>query len=140
MRIDKQRISTLVARFGLNPLVRLLFRLGVPVPGVVLLETLGRRTGRTRQVPVTGRLRDGAVWLSSEHGERAGYVRNIGANPRVRVKVGRRWHAGTAHVLDRSELDRVGQLAIGRLARPLYRPTLRIVGTDPVPIRIDLDP
>jgi hypothetical protein len=34
---------------------------------------------------------DGDVfWLVSEHGRQGGYVKNLIANPRVRVKVGRR--------------------------------------------------
>jgi hypothetical protein len=34
-------------------------------------------------------------WIVAEHGRRANYVRNIEANPRVRVRVGRRWHEGS---------------------------------------------
>jgi deazaflavin-dependent oxidoreductase (nitroreductase family) len=78
-----------------------LLTLGIAPPIYALLETVGRRTGEARRTPVGKGLVRGTntFWLVSEYGSRAGYVRNILANPRVRVKIGRRWHRGTAHVL-----------------------------------------
>ena len=47
-----------------------------------------------------GKAVDGdTVSIVAEHGRETGSVRNIGADPRVRVKTGRRWRTGTAHVL-----------------------------------------
>ena len=48
---------------------------------------------------------DGEVfWLVAQRGRRADWVRNVQANPRVRVKVrsgsGLVWRAGTARILD----------------------------------------
>ncbi len=82
-----------------NPIVRGLFRLGLPAPGTAILETIGRKSGERRRNPVTNGLDDGVFWIVAEHGRRASYVRNIEANPRVRVRVGRRWHQGTARVV-----------------------------------------
>jgi len=52
-------------------------------------------------------------WLVAEHGIKAGYVRNIERDPRVRLKLREglrtRWHMGTAHLLpddDPSERQR----------------------------------
>ena len=50
-------------------------------------------------------------WIVAEHGMKAGYMRNIESNPRVRVKVRHgivgRWHTGTAEVLvDDDPLER----------------------------------
>ena len=65
-----------------------------------LLETTGRRSGLPRRVPVGNGLRGDTFWIVSEHGYESDYVKNIEANPRVRVKVGRgRGASGTAHVL-----------------------------------------
>ncbi|MDP9391910.1 MAG: nitroreductase family deazaflavin-dependent oxidoreductase [Actinomycetota bacterium] len=49
-------------------------------------------------------------WIVAEHGRSAAYVRNIEADPRVRVKVGRQWRSGTAALLpgdDPGERQRV---------------------------------
>jgi hypothetical protein len=37
---------------------------------------------------------------------RAGYVRNIQADPHVRVKIGRRWHLGRAQVIREDDAPR----------------------------------
>src|ERR687886_1520932 len=83
---------------------RLLVFVGVHLaapPGVAILETTGRRSGRPRHTPVGNGLAKGTntFWLVAEYGRRAQYVRNIEADPRVRVRIGRRWRTGTAHVL-----------------------------------------
>jgi deazaflavin-dependent oxidoreductase (nitroreductase family) len=84
-----------------NRIGRALLTLGIAPPIYALLETTGRKTGKPRRTPVGNGLVKGTTtfWLVSEYGMRAGYVRNILANPRVRVKIGRRWHEGTAHGL-----------------------------------------
>jgi deazaflavin-dependent oxidoreductase (nitroreductase family) len=87
----------------LNPPIKLLFAMNVAPPGYALLETIGRKTGRPRRAPVgDGRVGD-QFWIVAEHGMKAGYVRNIERNPRVRLKLrkglGARWYTGTAHVL-----------------------------------------
>ena len=103
-----------------------------------LLETIGRKTGQPRRTPVGNGLVAGSdtFWLISEHGMRAGYVRNIQADPRVRVKVGGRWRAGTARVLrDDDALEHLRQT--GRYnAR-----AVRFWGNpdELVTVRIDLD-
>ena len=55
-----------------------------------LLETTGRRTGRPRHTPVGNGLIGDTFWLVAAHGEQADYVRNLIAQPRVRIKTGRR--------------------------------------------------
>src|SRR3954470_18227470 len=84
-----------------NRIIRRLLELGIAPDVYALLETTGRKTGQPRRTPVGNGLVAGTdtFWLISEHGMRAGYVRNIQADSRVRVKIGRRWHTGTAHVL-----------------------------------------
>jgi hypothetical protein len=89
-------------RFTINPLMRLLLRAGVNPLGLAVLETRGRVSGRPRRTPVgNGRLRD-TFWIIAEQGERAGYVRNIRCDPRVRVRLRAgwrdRWVPGIAEV------------------------------------------
>ncbi|WP_328561048.1 nitroreductase family deazaflavin-dependent oxidoreductase [Streptomyces coelicoflavus] len=81
------------------------------LPGQTLLETTGRVSGLPRRTPVGGRRTGDSFWLVSEFGERSQYVRNIRADPRVRVRLRGRWYPGTAHVLpDDDPLARLRRL------------------------------
>lgn len=73
------------------------------VPWWVLLETTGRRTGLPRRTPVaTGLSEPAGMWLNAVHGNAADWVKNIGVQPRVRVRVRGRWRTGlaTLHPVD----------------------------------------
>jgi deazaflavin-dependent oxidoreductase (nitroreductase family) len=134
--VDKRRVSTFFSARLLNPVVRAAARLGLPLPIVVILETRGRRSGEPRQVPVGRALEGNTLWIVAEHGRKAAYVRNIEADPRVRVRVGRRWRSGTARVLaddDWRERQR-------RMPNKLNSAAVRGMGTEPLTVRVDLDP
>ena len=128
----------------INPIVMLAHDLGLPPPGDALLETTGRRTGRPLRTPVCDGLDGEVFWLIAQRGRRADWVRNIEANPRVRVKVragsGVVWRAGTAQILDEDD-PRERQRLIGRgsLARRLCVGASAAMATDPLTVRIDLD-
>jgi deazaflavin-dependent oxidoreductase (nitroreductase family) len=130
----KRRASRFLSVRLVNPAVRALAERGL-APGVALLETTGRRSGLPRHTPVGNGLRGDAFWVVTEHGYDAAYVRNIQADPRVRVKVGRRWHTGAAHLLP----DEDPYAVLRRLRRPLNDAMLLAVGTRQLVIRIDLD-
>ena len=140
----KDRGICLLQKRVINPIVMLAHDLGVPPPGDALLETTGRRTGRPVRTPVCDGLDGATFWLVAQRGRRAGWVRNIQADPRVRVKVrtgsGLVWRAGTAHILDDDE-PRERQRLIGRgnLARRLCVSASAAMGTGPLTVRIDLD-
>jgi deazaflavin-dependent oxidoreductase (nitroreductase family) len=134
--VDKRRASTFASAKLLNPLVRAAARAGLPLPTVVLLETTGRRSGQPRRVPVGKALEGDTLWVVAEHGRRASYVRNIEADPRVRVRVGRRWRTGTAQVVpddDWRERQR-------RMPNKMNSAVVRAMGTEHVTVRVDLDP
>ena len=82
-----------------NRLIRMALRAGVAPRAFALLETTGRRSGLVRHTPVGNGLDGDTFWLVAAHGTHAGYVRNLQAEPRVRVKAGGIWRAGTAVVL-----------------------------------------
>lgn len=131
----KRRLSTLLSTKLVNPTVRWALEHGVAGKSVALLETIGRKSGEPRRTPVGNGLRDDVFWIVTEHGHRAGYVRNIKANPRVRVKVGRTWHEGTAQILeDDDPYERMRMLGRGMNDR-----MVRLIGTEHLTIRIDLD-
>jgi hypothetical protein len=62
-------------------------------------------------------------------------VKNIEADPRVRVKVGRTWFTGTAHILEDDD-PRERLRWLGRTANDA---AVRLVGTEHLVIRVDLD-
>jgi deazaflavin-dependent oxidoreductase (nitroreductase family) len=104
-------------------------------PGFGVVETTGRKTGRRHQVPVGGRLVDDTFWFVAGIGRRANYVRNIEANPRVRVKIYGRWRSGTAYLCPDDDARK-------RMLRvsPINGAFLWVAGGDQLTIRIDLDP
>jgi deazaflavin-dependent oxidoreductase (nitroreductase family) len=123
-----------------NRIVKLAWALRVPIPGDALLETTGWRSGRRRRTPVCDGHDGGVFWLVAEHGRKTDWVRNLEADPRVRVKVsGRPWRTGTARVLTGDDPDaRRRSIAAGGLARRLCLATADLAGGDPVTVRIDL--
>jgi deazaflavin-dependent oxidoreductase (nitroreductase family) len=134
-RVDKRRLTTALARYAVNPVVRRAIALGLLPRGYAIIETTGRRSGQQRQTPV-GYAREGdAVWLVSEHGRRAAYVRNLEADARVRVRLGRDWHHGRARVVP----DDDARARLGTVGTRVSRLGVRAMGTDPVSVRIDLE-
>ncbi|GAA0640116.1 nitroreductase family deazaflavin-dependent oxidoreductase [Streptomyces thermocarboxydovorans] len=122
----KYRRATAFQR-RINPLLRRL-------PFQTVLETTGRVSGLPRLTPVGGRRVGDSFWLVSEFGERSQYVRNIKANPRVRVRIRGRWYSGTAHPLP-------GDDPVARLRTlPRYNSAVvRAMGAGLLTVRIDLD-
>jgi deazaflavin-dependent oxidoreductase (nitroreductase family) len=138
--VDKRRLTTTVAKYLVNPLVRALFRLGVPAPGTALLETLGRKSGRRRCTPVTNGLAGDTFWIVTEHGQRSNYVRNIEVIPRVRVKVGGRWRSGTAAVVPGDDpRARLRAIAQARPSARIHTATVLLMQTELLTLRVDLD-
>jgi deazaflavin-dependent oxidoreductase (nitroreductase family) len=130
----KRRLSKLVTVRLVNPLIRP-FLEHARLPGWALLETTGRRSGEARRVPLGDGLRGNAFWIVTEHGWAADYVKNIQADPHVRVKTHGRWRTGTASIL--TDDDPVTRLRW--LGRPVNDTMLRLVGTEQLTIRVDLD-
>jgi len=140
----KHRIVHFLQKYLLNPPIKLLFLIGAFPPGYALLETIGRKTGKPRRTPVGNGRVGREFWIVAEHGESAAYVRNLQANPRVRVRVrdGLRspWHTGTAHVIrDDDPRERQRWLATQLPGSKSNSSAVRLFGTDLLSIRIDLD-
>ncbi len=137
MAITKHRVSTAAGKLVANPLVKTLHRIGLPFPGTCILQTTGRKSGKPRRTPVGKGLDGNVFWIVAEHGERASYVKNIRANPRVRVKCGWRWRAGSATALPEDDWRaRQREPYMAKVNAAL----VRVMKTEPMTIRIDLDP
>jgi hypothetical protein len=98
------------AVFGaLNEMVAPLVKSGVASPwplgvGGVVVETTGRRSGLTREVPlVAGRLGDTIVVSTVRDGSQ--WIRNLEADPQARVWLSGRPRAATASVRHLPGLD-----------------------------------
>ena len=136
----KRKLASGTARYVFNPIVRGLFRVGLPAPGTAILETIGRKSGQPRRNPVTNGLVDGVFWIVAEHGRRASYVRNLEANPGVRVRVGKRWLSGTARLVPEDDpRERLRYITSRRPITRLNTTTVRLLQTNLVTVRIDLD-
>ena len=131
----KRQVSKFASVRLLNPVMRRLLEAGLAPRGWALLETTGRRSGEPRRVPVGDGLRGAHFWIVAEHGRHADYVRNIEHDPRVRVKVGRRWYAGTARLLP----DDDPRARLRTLRRPLNDAALRAMASEMLVVRVDLD-
>jgi len=118
-----------------NPPIRALAARGL-APSVSLLETTGRKSGQPRRTPVSKGLdrASNTFWIVAEHGRKSAYVRNIEANPRVRIRIGRRWHSGTASVLAGDDIR-----ARQRHMSKLNGATVRAMGTELLTVRVELD-
>ncbi|MYW67003.1 nitroreductase family deazaflavin-dependent oxidoreductase [Streptomyces sp. SID8379] len=122
----RHRLVTTFQRRVANPLTRRL-------PGQMLVETTGRVSGQPRRTPVGGRRIGDTLWLVSEFGLKSQYVRNIQADPKVRVRIRGRWYDGVAHLLPQDD-------ARARLRTlPFFNSAaVRAVGSELLTIRVDL--
>jgi deazaflavin-dependent oxidoreductase (nitroreductase family) len=122
----KRRIVHTAQRLVVNPVGRRL-----PLP---MLETIGRKSGQPRRTAIGGRVIGNQFWMVSEHGEHSHYVRNIKANPAVRLRIHGRWRPGVAHLLPEDDAqERLRSL-------PGFNSALvRLAGSDLLTIRVDLD-
>jgi deazaflavin-dependent oxidoreductase (nitroreductase family) len=125
-----------VLLWGGNRMLSWALRHGIGPNAFALLETRGRRSGKRRQTPVGNGLTGNTFWLLAAHGWQADFVRNIAAEPRVRVMVNRRWRSGSAVLMPADDTDERSR------ALPIQWDAAigRAIATTPMTIRIDLDP
>ncbi|ODR21110.1 MAG: nitroreductase family deazaflavin-dependent oxidoreductase [Mycobacterium sp.] len=130
--LQKFRRERALGRYVLNPAVRGLSRLGLRTALATELETVGRKTGQLRRVPVSVQFDDGGAWLICQHGTRSGWGRNIVDNPNVRVRQGNRWRTGVAALRPDDDV-----VARGRQFGRLGATVVKALETAPVSVRID---
>jgi deazaflavin-dependent oxidoreductase (nitroreductase family) len=141
----KLHIVRALQRRVVNPPVKLIWRLGFMPPGFALLETTGRCTGLPRLTPIGDGLCGETFWVVAEHGTEASYVRNLQANPRARVRLRQRghliWRSGTAHLVPADDPRMRQRMMVGSsIIRRINSVGVRLMGTDLLTVRIDLDP
>jgi deazaflavin-dependent oxidoreductase (nitroreductase family) len=105
------------------------------------LETIGRRTGQPRPIEIwfaADPARD-RIYLLSGGRYRALWVRNIRADPRVRIRLGERWFDGAAVEIEGGPADGLAR----RLLAAKYQgwidgTSLSSWARDSLPVAIDL--
>jgi deazaflavin-dependent oxidoreductase (nitroreductase family) len=131
----KRRRVRWLQRYVLNPPVKLVAWAGL-LRGHVLIETTGRRSGKRRR-NVVGLLREGDTgWIVAEQGRHAGYVRNLDAEPAVRVRIGRRWRPARARIVD----DDDAHARLDAFGSHSHAAAVRRFGTDLTTVRLDFAP
>lgn len=130
----KRRLYPFLQKRLINPYIKR--RAGDLGFRYALLETTGRTSGQPRQTPVGNGLRGDTFWIVTEQGRGAAYVRNIEANPRVRVRADGRWRTGTGHLMPDDDPQKRLDLAYD----PRTAGEVRRFGTSLMTVRIDLDP
>ena len=112
-------------------------RIGIGTTLATELETIGRRTGRLRRVPVAAAFDDTGAWLISQHGTRSGWTANITADPHVRIREGERWRTGTAQLVPDDDVDaRARTFASHPAFAALTAATFRALQSAPISVRI----
>jgi deazaflavin-dependent oxidoreductase (nitroreductase family) len=103
-------------------------------PWWVVLETTGRRSGQPRRVPLArGPVEADVTRLIAVHGRQAAFVRNVLAQPSVRLRIGGRWRGGIATIEPFDDSRLAGFSFYARMGP-------RTLGIEPVFIRVELDP
>jgi deazaflavin-dependent oxidoreductase (nitroreductase family) len=135
----KLRGEILVGRYVANPAMRILFKIGITPPFHTLIETIGRKSGATRRLPVAYRRTGDTVWVIAQHGTRAGWVLNLQANPDIRLYIGGTWLNGSAQIMPNDDVRaRIATFSDGLIGRRILASTFAALETRPCSIRIDL--
>ena len=130
--VRKRRAVRFLQRYFLNPPTMLAVRMGL-VRGHVLIETIGRRTGKRRRTVVGMHVADSTGWVVAEQGSHAAYVRNIEADPSVRVCIKGKWRTARAQAVP----DDDPKLRLDGFGRPRHATNVRRFGTDLLTVRFD---
>ncbi|WP_307188399.1 nitroreductase family deazaflavin-dependent oxidoreductase [Nocardia acidivorans] len=121
----------------MNPAVRALSRVGVRTALATEIETIGRKTGQPRRVPVSVLFDERGAWVISQHGSRSGWGANLTANPEIRVRQGNDWRTGTAEFLPEDDVvARARTFAPHPLLAPIATRTFAALQTTPITVRI----
>jgi len=121
---------------------RIVYALGLgPLIGniVLLLTTVGRKSGKPRVTPLQFEEIDGRIYLGAAFGRKADWVRNIEANPKVEVRLKSRRFSGSAELItDPKQIADFLQVRLRRHPR-MIGAMLRAEGIRMPPERSDLE-
>ncbi len=133
----KFAIERAVGRYVVNPTFRALDRVGVRSAFATEIETIGRKSGQPRRVPVSVLYDDLGAWIICQHGLRSGWGNNVRANPEVRLRQGDRWRTGRAELRpDDDVVARAKAFAPHPRLAPLTAAGFAALQTTPISVRV----
>ncbi|RJQ73041.1 nitroreductase family deazaflavin-dependent oxidoreductase [Pseudonocardiaceae bacterium YIM PH 21723] len=134
----KRKIEIFVGKYFANPLSLFLHRIGLTGKYITEIETVGRRSGQTRVAPVTAWFDADGAWLISQHGKKSGWALNALADPRIRLRHGRKWYVGQAEFRPEDDVTaRVLASNPGWLQGKVALAVQRGLASDPMVVRVD---
>jgi deazaflavin-dependent oxidoreductase (nitroreductase family) len=101
------------------------------------LVTTGRVSGEPREIKIWFGVEGDRLYLLSQDQERAQWVRNVIAEPRVRILIGKRTFEGRARVVDAA--DEADAVARERFAAKYGTKYLAKFLREALPVAVDLE-
>jgi len=129
--VTKRQVVLPLQKYLVNPIARLVAGY---FPGTALLETTGRRSGMPRRTPISNGLDGNEFWIVAEQGYKAQYVKNIQADPRVRIRVRGKWRTGRAALMPDDD-PRERQRSLPRV-NALF---VRLMADELLSVKVELD-
>lgn len=106
---------------------------------VLLLKTIGRKSGLARVTPLLYDEIDGIIYVASARGTKADWYRNLEANPNVEIIIGSRKLKGCAELItDPCQIANFLEHRL-KLHPTLMSAVLRVQGVDSMPTREKLE-
>jgi deazaflavin-dependent oxidoreductase (nitroreductase family) len=102
------------------------------------LTTIGRVSGRPREIEIWFGLAGRTLYMLSGGRERSNWVRNLTREPRVRVQIGAHAFDGRARIVEEAEEDARARRALLDKYAPEYSGDLSEWGRTSLPIAVDL--
>ncbi len=102
------------------------------------LTTVGRRSGRPREIEIWFGLDGETLFLLSGGRDRSDWVRNLRADPRVSVRIADRVMEGRARIVDDPEEDQRARTLLVDKYGPRYSGDLSSWRADALPVAVDL--
>jgi deazaflavin-dependent oxidoreductase (nitroreductase family) len=103
------------------------------------LTTIGRVSGRPREIEIWFHLEGRALYMLAEGRGRANWVRNLRADPAVSVRIADRTFPGTARIVEDPEEELLARRALPAKYRDGYSEDLTEWGETALPVAVDLE-
>ncbi len=103
------------------------------------LTTTGRVTGKPHEIEIWFAARDDTLYILSGGRDRSDWVKNIRAEPSVRVRIGRRRFDGRGRIVRAKREDATARKLVAGKYRPRYSGDLDDWERTALPVAIDLD-
>jgi deazaflavin-dependent oxidoreductase (nitroreductase family) len=102
------------------------------------LTTTGRVTGRPHTIEIWFALHNSTLFMLSDGGTRADWVKNIQRTPQVTVRIAGVNFVGRARIVESAEEDALARRLLLRKYQPRYRGDLTGWGRTALPVAVDL--